>query len=165
MSKLSKKMQEALNEQINLELYSSYVYLSMAAYFEDCSLEGFARWMGEQAKEETGHAMKIYGYINARQGRVTLKAIDAPPAEWESPMAAFQDALEHEKRVTKSICDLVEKAKAENDPATGIFLQWFVSEQVEEEATVSSIVDKMALTADFKGGIFMMNKELGSRGA
>ena len=128
---LNQEMEEQLNEQINAELYSAYLYQAMAAYFEDEDLDGFANWMDIQAQEELSHARKIYDFINERGGRVKLKAIEAPQNEWDSPLNAFEDAYAHEQKITKMIDDLVNLAIEENDHAANSFLQWFVDEQVE----------------------------------
>lgn len=160
---MNKKVEKALNEQINKEMFSWYLYTSMSSYFSDLSFDGFANWMMMQALEELSHARKIYEYVIDRGGRAILEQIDKPQAEWDSPMAAFEGAYEHEQYITKSIHDLVDVAVAEDDKATQIFLNWFVEEQVEEEATVSAIVDKFKMMGDFKGGIFMLDRELGAR--
>ncbi len=160
---LSKKMEKALNEQINAELYSAYIYLSMAAWFESQNLQGFATWMKVQNREETGHAMKFFSFINERRGRVTLTAIEEPAKEWESPLAVFEAALEHEKYITGHIGDLVNHAIAEKDHATNAFLQWFVNEQVEEEAAADSIVQKLKLAEKSTGALLMLDHELGKR--
>lgn len=160
---LSEKMLEALNKQINAELYSSYLYLSMAAYFESISLSGFAKWMEAQTMEEMAHAKKMYDFVNERGGRVILEAIDKPQTEWSSPLEAFEAAYKHEQFVTGLINDLVDLALQEKDHATNNFLQWFVGEQVEEEASASEIVDKLKLVGDRGNAIFMMDRELGQR--
>ncbi len=160
---LSDNMEKALNEQINAELYSAYLYRSMAAYFEHNGLNGFANWMKAQAKEEEFHAEKFYNYINESDGRAIFLAIDAPPSEWDSPLAAFQDALGHEKEVTARINNLVNLANEEKDHATQIMLQWFVSEQVEEEDSVRQVIDELKLVNGTGGGMFMLNRELGQR--
>jgi len=161
---LSKKMEEALNKQVNAELFSSYLYLAMAADFEAKNLPGFAHWLKLQAQEENGHAMKFYEYINDRRGRVTLGAIAAPPAEWPSPLAAFEAVLAHEEKVTGLINGLVELADAENDVATGIMLQWFVSEQVEEEKSADAIVQQLKMIGDRTQGLLMLDRALAQRG-
>jgi ferritin len=160
---ISKKMQNAINGQINAELYSAYLYLSMSADFSSKNLPGFANWMKIQAQEELGHAMKLYNFIEERLGRVTLKAIDAPPTEWDSPLTAFEAVLKHEQKVTGLINKLVDQAIAENDHATRGFLQWFVDEQVEEEASADAIVEQLKLIKSAPGGLFMLDKELGRR--
>ncbi|WP_456433920.1 ferritin [Thermosulfuriphilus sp.] len=160
---LSERMEEALNRQVNAELYSAYLYLSMAAYFESKNLEGFARWMKMQTQEELMHAMKFYNFINERGGRVKLAPIEGPPVDWASPLAAFEAALEHERYVTSLINDLVNLALEEKDHATNIFLQWFVSEQVEEEASVGAVVERLRLVGDSPQGLFMVDRELSQR--
>ncbi|MCF7740444.1 MAG: ferritin [Candidatus Marinimicrobia bacterium] len=160
---LKKKIEKALNEQVNKELFSAYLYQSMAAQAEHDGLEGVANWMDVQAEEEMFHARKIYDYINEQGGRVVLEAIEKPEAEYESIKAMFEASLEHEQFITKSINDLVDLAKEENDHATEIFLQWYVTEQVEEEDNVGSILDKFELIGDAGNGIFMIDKELATR--
>jgi len=160
---LGEKLQDAINDQMNAELYSSYLYLSMSAYFQSVNLAGFANWMRIQAQEELVHVMKFYDYVNERGGRVTLKAVDAPPTEWKSPLAAFEHAYEHEQMVTGRINDLVNLAIDERDHATNGFLQWFVTEQVEEEASADGVVQKLKLVGADGGGMFMVDRELGQR--
>ena len=160
---LKKKIEKALNEQVNKELFSAYLYQSMAAQAEHDGLEGVANWMDVQAEEEMFHARKIYDYINEQGGRVVLEAIEKPETEFESIKAMFKASLEHEQFITKSINDLVDLAKEENDHATEIFLQWYVTEQVEEEDNVGSILDKFELIGDAGNGIFMIDKELATR--
>jgi ferritin len=159
---LSDKLQDALNGQLNAEYYSSYLYLSMAAYFDSRNLSGSAHWMRVQAQEELGHALKFYGHIVDRRGRVTLSAIQAPPTEWKSPLAAFQDAFKHEQKVTAMIADLVKKADADKDAAAGIFLQWFVTEQVEEEKQTDEVVQMLKMVGD-SAQILMLDAQLGKR--
>lgn len=160
---ISENMQKALNGQMNRELYSSYLYLSMSAYFSSINLGGSANWMRVQAQEELIHTMKFYDYLNERGGRVILGDVEAPPSEWESPLAAFQYAYEHEQKVTGLINDLVNLAIEERDHATNSFLQWFVTEQVEEEASASDVVQKLKLAGDAGSGLFMIDQELGQR--
>lgn len=160
---LNKRMEQALNSQINAEIYSSYLYLSMSAYFESISLSGFANWMRTQAQEEMVHAMKFYDYVNERGGRVILGPIEAPPSEWESAVSVFDATYQHEQKVTGLINDLVDLAIEEKDHATNNLLQWFVSEQVEEEASASGVLNKAKLTGDAPGGLFMLDRELGAR--
>jgi ferritin len=160
---ISEKMQEALNEQVNAELYSSYLYLSMAAYFKGINLGGFARWMEAQALEELSHAMKFYGFISERGAPVTLKPIKGPETRWDSPLAVFEHVYSHEQHVTGLINDLVNLAIEEKDHATNNFLQWFVGEQVEEEASADEVLQKLKLMEDAKGGLFMLDRELGQR--
>ncbi|NLS96419.1 MAG: ferritin [Planctomycetaceae bacterium] len=160
---LSPKMEAALNNQINAEYYSSYLYLSMAAYFDSINLPGFANWMRIQNQEEMLHTMKFFDFVSERNGRVKLAAIDGPETEWESPLAAFEATLAHEQHVTALINKLVDLALAESDHATNNFLQWFVAEQVEEEATADGILQQLRLMKDAPGGLFMMDRELGQR--
>jgi ferritin len=160
---LSEKMQEALNNQINAELYSSYLYLSMSAYFESIDLAGFSHWMQCQVKEELFHAMKMYKYVAERGGRIILKPIEGPATDWDGPSAPFEQALQHEIKVTGLINDLVNLAIEEKDHATNNFLQWFVKEQVEEEASAKEVVQKLKLTGVEGNGLFMLDNELGQR--
>jgi ferritin len=161
---LSKAIQKALNEQLNAELYSSCLYLSMSAYFEAANLPGFAHWMRVQAREEEGHGMKFYEHIVDRLGRVKLQAVECPPAEWDSPLAAFEAAFEHERLVTGRIDDLVKLACKEVDNAAAAFLQWFVTEQVEEEKSTSEIVQKLKLVKEAAPALLMLDAVLGQRG-
>ncbi len=160
---LSEKLEKALNDQINAELYSAYLYQSMGAYFEDKSLDGFATWMDMQTKEEMFHARKLYDYVNERGGRVILAGIDAPESNWENTLAVFEASLAHEEKVTAMINNLVDLAEKDKDYATRSFLQWFVDEQVEEEDSVGEVVDKLKMISDSSQGLFMMNNELGQR--
>jgi ferritin len=160
---IGKKMEEALNGQLNAELYSAYLYLSMAAYFESADLAGFANWMRVQFQEEQFHAMKFYDYIIERGGRVTLTQIEAPPSEWNSSPAVFEATLEHEQKVTGLINDLVYLARDEKDNASEIFLQWFVNEQVEEENNAGTIVGQLKLIKNSPEALFMMDKDMAQR--
>ena len=160
---ISKKIEKALNKQINAELYSAYLYLSMVAYFESVNLPGFANWMKVQTQEELMHAMKIYDFVNERGGRVVLKAIEAPPTEWDSPLDAFEATYKHEQKVTGLINNLVNLAIEEKDHATSSFLQWFVNEQVEEESSVDKVAQKLKMVEKSPGGVFMIDSELGQR--
>jgi ferritin len=162
---LSDKMQDALNGQLNAELYSSYLYLSMNSYFKSINLDGFANWMYYQAQEELTHSMKFYDFIIQRGGKVKLQQVDAPPTDWDSPLAVFEATLAHEQKVTGLINELVELALAEHDHATNIFLQWFVSEQVEEEESVGGVLEQLKLMGEAKGGLFMIDRELAKRSA
>jgi ferritin len=164
MAMLTEKMQTSLNGQLNAELYSSYLYLSMNAYFKSVNLDGFANWMYYQAQEELAHAMKFYDFIIQRGGKVQLQQVAAPPTEWDSPLAVFEATLEHEQKVTGLINNLVDVAHEERDHATNIFLQWFVSEQVEEEESVGGVLEQLKLMGDAKGGLFMIDRELAKRG-
>lgn len=161
---LSKKMEEALNRQVNAELESFYIYLSMAAYFQSINLDGFASWMRAQAQEEMAHGLKIYDYVHEREGRVTLAKIGEPPKEWEKLEAAFRAAYDHEVEISRKIDKLVDLSIKESDHATHNFLQWFVSEQVEEIATVKGIIDKLRLLDNAPGGLFLLDREMGERG-
>ena len=160
---IGKKMEKALNGQLKAEYYSSYLYLSMAAYFESIDLGGFANWMRIQMQEEEFHALKFFNYIIERNGRVILQAIEAPPTEWDSPSEAFQATLEHEQKVTGLINDLVYLSREERDNASEIFLQWFVSEQVEEEDSVNTILGQLKLIKSSPEALFMLDKDLGQR--
>lgn len=162
---LSKKMEAALNEQLNAELYSSYLYLSMSAYLESINMAGMANWMRIQAEEEKMHGMKFFDFIVSREGRVKLTAIAAPETEWASPLAAFQATYAHEQKVTGLINDLVKLAQEDADTASDIFLQWFVTEQIEEEKNADTIVQKLAMIKDAPQGLLMLDKELGARRA
>jgi len=160
---IGKKMEEALNEQINAELYSAYLYLSMESYFDSVNLPGFANWMRAQAQEELAHATKIYSFVNERGGRVLLKSISEPPTEWESPLAVFEATYKHEQKVTSLINNLVNLAIEEGDHASNNFLRWFVDEQVEEEASADAVVQKLKMAEDAQGGLFLVDKELSQR--
>ena len=159
------KVQDSINNQINAETYSAYMYWSMAAYFEAEDLPGLAAWMKAQAAEEMGHAAKFFGYLNERGGRVKLTAVEGPPTEWDSPLAAFEAVYEHEQKVTGLIHAMMDLAIGENDHATVSYLKWFVDEQVEEEANAEAIVQKLKRVQDAPGGLFMLDRELGARGA
>ena len=160
---LSKKLESELNKQLNAELYSAYLYLSMAAYYESTNLKGFANWMNVQAQEEQVHGMKIYDYINGRGGRVQLAAIEAPPVEWSSVVDVFDNVYSHEQKVTGLINNLVNIATEEKDHATVNFLQWFVAEQVEEEASASEVLEQLKFIDGKGSGIFMLDRELKQR--
>jgi ferritin len=161
---ISKAMQDAMNEQINKELYSSYLYLSMAAYFADRNLSGFAHWMRVQEAEERGHAMKLYDFILERGGRVLLKGIEAPKTEWKSSLEVAEEVAAHEAKVTASIYALYETALAEKDYPAQIMLQWFISEQVEEEKNAAEIVANLKLIEDRGTAVLMLDHRLGKRG-
>jgi len=160
---ISKKMQEALNGQVAAEFYSAYLYLSMSAYLESIDLKGFANWMRVQYQEEVSHAEKIFDHVIERDGRAVVKAWEAPPAEWKSALDVFETAYKHEQKVTGLINGLVDQALAEKDHATYNFLQWFVNEQVEEEASVKTIVQQLKLLGDSRAGLFQIDRELGQR--
>jgi ferritin len=160
---ISQSMVDAINAQVVAEFYSSYLYLSMAAYFESQGLEGFSSWMKVQAQEELTHGVKLFNHVNERDGRVILGAIEQPETDWDSPLAAFKAAYAHEQKVTSLINDLVTLAREEKDYASENFLQWFVNEQVEEEASAKAIVDQLSFVAGNPHALFMLNRELGQR--
>ncbi len=160
---IDKKMEDAINKQINEELYSAYLYLSMSAWFDSIGLKGFANWMMVQYKEETDHAMKFYQYLQSQGAAIKLMAIEEPPHEWESPLHAFEETLKHEQHITKCINELVDLAEELKDRATYNMLQWFINEQVEEEENDREIIDKLKLVDGSKHGIFMIDKDLASR--
>ncbi len=160
---LSEKIQDAINKQIVAETYSAYLYWSMAAYFESANLPGCAQWMKAQVQEELFHAAKFFNFVAERGGRIKLDAIDAPPTEWDSPLAVFEHAYQHEQKVTGLINDLVDLAVEERDHATRNFLGWYVDEQVEEEASADGVVQKLRLLGDAPGGLFMLDREVGQR--
>lgn len=160
---INKKVEDAVNSQINAEQYSAYLYLSMSAYFQNKGLKGFAHWMEIQAAEEFAHSRKFYRYLFDRGGRVMLKAIDGPPTEWKSPEHVFEEIYKHEQKVTGLINDLVNLAIAEKDHATNNMLQWFVAEQVEEEASALEILDELKLIGNDGNGLLMKDRELGLR--
>ena len=160
---ITDKMQAALNDQVNKELYSEYLYFSMAAYFDSIGLKGFANWMRCQMKEERTHALIQYTYINDAGGRAQMAPIAGPPVEFESVLSVYEETLAHEKIVTASINNLVNLAIEENDHATAAFLQWFVTEQVEEEATAKQWADQLRLIGDDGRGILMLDREAATR--
>jgi ferritin len=160
---LDDKMQEALNFQLNRELYSAYLYLAMGAYFEEQDFPGFGNWMRVQAQEELSHAMRFYDYIVQRDGRVLLTDIEAPGTQWESPQAAFEQVYEHEQMVTGLINSLVDLALEISDHATNNFLQWFVAEQVEEEESASGVLQKVKMAGESGSGLYMLDAELAQR--
>ncbi len=161
----SKKMQKALNDHLNAELYAAYLYLAMAAYFESTHLPGSANWMRLQSREEQGHAMRFYEYINERGGRVELQAIDKPPVNFKSPLAVFEQALKHERVVSKEIDKLFDMARKEKDYASEVFLQWFVTEQVEEEQSAEAVVEALKMIGDQRPALLIYDRELGQRQA
>jgi len=162
---LGKAMQDAINEQINKELYSAYLYLSMAAYAESENLSGVAHWMRMQYQEEVMHALKFFDYVNERGGRVVLAAIDQPQVEFESPVDVFNITLEHERKVTGLINNLYALAVKENDYASQMMLQWFITEQVEEEANAGQILDTLKMVGDNSHALLMLDRELAQRAA
>ena len=160
---LSRKVQDAINEQIKHEFFSSYLYLSMSAHLESAHFSGFARWMRLQSQEEMSHAMKLFDFVQEREGRVVLQAIDQPPAKFKSPLDVFQQALEHERKVTAMIHKLYDLAGKENDYATQVMLQWFITEQVEEEKTAGEAVEQLKMIGDEVTPLLMLDKQLGAR--
>lgn len=160
---MDKKLYEELNNQIKKELYSAYLYLSMASYFDSINLEGFAHWMKIQAKEEFGHAMKIYEFMNDRGERVIFQEIEKPPSEFTSPVEVFEKILQHEKKITQNIENLYSLAKEKNDYSAEIMLQWFITEQVEEEKNASVILEKLKKIGGKDYLLMYLDKELGNR--
>ena len=160
---LSAALEKALNDQIQTELYSSYIYLSMAAHFEAQALSGCASWMRQQAQEEVEHAMRLFDYICDRGGRVTLLAIDQPKADFGTPKETFEAALAHEQHVSKTIHDLYALAVKENDLPTQRHLHWFIDEQVEEEKTAGDNVDMFTRAGEHQPALMMLDQQLGQR--
>ncbi|NLK50533.1 MAG: ferritin [Candidatus Cloacimonetes bacterium] len=160
---ISKKMEKAINEQINRELFSEYLYLSMQAWFAGENLDGMASWMAAQSQEERFHAMKFFDYLMDRGGTVKLMALEQPEVDFKTPLNAFTEAYKHEQFITQSIHDLLDLAIKEKDHPTQSFLQWFVDEQVEEEATADKIVQRLKMAGNSMSIIFMMDRELGER--
>lgn len=160
---LSKKLEKELNKQINAELFSAYLYLSMASYLDYKNLTGFAHWLIMQFKEEQSHAQKFYDYINGRGSRVIFSQIESPQSEWKDVIDVFENVYSHEQKITRLINNLVNMAMEEKDHATVNMLQWFVSEQVEEEASVSDILEKLKYIEGKGPGLFMMDRELMQR--
>lgn len=160
---LTKKSQDALNQQINHELFSSYLYLAMSAHFESVNLPGFARWMKVQSEEETEHGMKFFHYVNERGGRVVLEAIAKPPADYKTPIEVMKKVLEHEKKVTGTIEALYELSMKERDYPTQVMLHWFIKEQVEEEKNASDIIEMLKNIGDAPAGLAMLDSRLGAR--
>lgn len=160
---LSKRMEEELNKQINAEIWSAYLYLSMSAWFEDKNLAGFANWMRVQYQEEITHALKLFDYINERGGRVILQPVAAVDTEWKDETEAFEATLKHEQKVTSLINNLVDIAIEEKDHATNRMLQWFVEEQVEEEANADEILQQLKMVEGNPHGILMLDRELKQR--
>jgi len=161
---LNKNIAKAFNDQINKELDSSYLYLSMANYFDTINLKGFAHWMKIQAQEELLHAMKTFDYIHERGASVVLSTIQGPKTTWTNPINALEDFYLHETQVTKNINNLYVLCQSEKDPASVIFLQWYIQEQVEEEALSLDLLNKLKMIQDNNAAIYMLDKELSSRG-
>ncbi len=157
------KMQDAFNEQVKAEFYSSHLYLSMSAYLETIDLPGFANWMRIQYQEEMSHAERMFDYVIERDGRAVIKAWDDPQVEWKSTLEVFEEAYAHEQMVTGLINGLVDLSLELRDHASQIFLQWYVNEQVEEEASAKAIIQQLKMVGDSKAGLFQMDRELGQR--
>lgn len=160
---LNEKMEKAFLEQINKELFSEYLYLSMKAYFADLNLQGFVNWMDVQVQEEHAHAMGMFDYVIERGGKITLEAIEKPENTWASPLDVFRAILKHEQFVTSSINSVADVAEETKDRAATIFLNWYIKEQVEEEANVGGILAQLELIGDDKNGLFALDKELATR--
>jgi ferritin len=160
---ISDRMNQAMNDQIHHETFSAYLYASMAAYFSACGLDGMAEWMKAQATEELGHALRLADHVNHRGGRVLLQALDRPESEWESPLAAFQAALDHERFISAKIDELASIADEENDRAAAVMLHGFVAEQVEEEDSVSTVIQMLERIGESGQGLLMVDRELGQR--
>jgi ferritin len=160
---ISQGVQDALNDQINEEFFAAYIYLSMSAYFERNNLPGFGQWMRSQAREEITHGMKLFDFVHDRNGKVTLKAVDEPPGDFKSPLDVFEHALKHEQKVTSMISHLYEVAAKANDFAAQVALQWFITEQVEEEKTADLIVEQLKMVGSDRTALLIMDRELGSR--
>ncbi|MCJ7524503.1 MAG: ferritin [Candidatus Aminicenantes bacterium] len=161
---INKKLETALNKQINEEIFSAYLYLSMAAYFLSLNLDGFAAWMKSQAQEEMSHAMKFFNFLDEMGGRVSLLAVKEPVKNWKSPLAAFTAVSRHEQYITNCINELYRLAGSEKNNPTQIMLQWFIKEQVEEESTAAKIVFKLTQIKDSVNGMWILDKQLGARG-
>lgn len=162
---LNKTVQDALNHHINRELYSSYLYLAMSAYCESINLSGFAHWLRVQSQEEMGHALKLFDFVNLRQGRVMLQPISQPPVEFQSPLDVMQQTLEHERQVTAMINRLYELAVREEDYATQVQLHWFITEQAEEEKAASDVVEQLNLIGDQGHALLLLDQRLAERKA
>lgn len=160
---ISKKMSDALNGQINKEMFSSYLYLAMSAYCQHEGLSGVANWMKIQAQEEMLHAMRFYQYMESQGAQIALQAIEAPPTTFKSALHLFQETLKHEQFITKSIQGLADLAQKEKDHATSIMLQWFITEQIEEEANATDILNKFKMVGNSSQGIWMIDRELAAR--
>lgn len=160
---INEKVGKILNEQVNKELYSAYLYLSMSAYFSDMGLLGFANWMRVQTQEETAHAMLIYDFLINRGEKVVLTAIEAPPITWKDPLGLMEHALKHEIYVTSLINNIIAVAEEAKDRATMSYMNWFVDEQVEEEANAKEIIDKLKLIGDDKSALYLLDKDLSTR--
>lgn len=160
---LKDTLQQAINKQINEETYSAYLYYSMSAFFESRDLKGMANWMRIQAQEELFHVNKFFTYVHDREGRISLQPVAGPPLEWANPLEVFKAAHDHECKISRLINDLVDLSMKESDHATANFLQWFVGEQVEEEASAAEIVGQLKLVGDSGYALLMLDRELGQR--
>ena len=160
---LNERMNAALNEQVNAEMYSAYLYLSMQAYFQKMNLKGFVNWMNVQVQEEMAHARGLYDYIQERGGEIVLEAIAKPDLKWNSPLQVFEDVLKHEQLVTSKINNLADIADETKDRAAGLFLQWYIKEQVEEEASVSGVLETLRMIKDDKHALLLLDRELAAR--
>lgn len=160
---MNQAVHDAVNEQIKHELDSAYTYLSMSAHFESENLPGFARWMRLQAQEELGHAMRLFDYLNERGARVTLQAVAQPPTSFDSPLSVFEKALAHEQKITRLIEQLYETAGENKDFATQVALQWFLTEQVEEENSVGLVVEQVRMAGENRAAMLMLDRMLGAR--
>ena len=160
---INQTIQEALNAQINAEQYSAQLYLAMSVFLENKNFKGFAKWLRVQAEEETSHAMKLVDYVLERGGRVELKPIEAPAVNFGGPLQVFEGALKHEQLVTSKIHALYEAARGAKDYATEVMLQWFITEQVEEEANAGEIVERLKAVGEQGGAVWYLDKELGKR--
>lgn len=162
---ISEKMQEALNEQVNKEFYSAYMYLAMSAYCDTLGLPGFSNWMRMQFEEESLHVTKMFDYILAQGGQIHLKTIEEPAKEYGTPLEVFETTLEHERYVTRLIHQLMDLAVEERDYATQTFLQWYITEQVEEESNVNDVIAPLRMVGEDKGGLMMIDQQLALRAA
>ena len=160
---MNERIEKALNDQVQAEFYSFYLYLAVASYFTTVHLDGFAHWMRVQSEEELLHALKIVDFLNDRGGAVRLQALDAPPSEWQSPVAAIEAVLRHEQHITARIDDLVGIAEEVRDRPATVLLHWFVNEQVEEEATADTLFNQVCMVADSPHGLLMLDRELAGR--
>ena len=160
---MNEKLQQAFNDQINKELYSEYLYMSMFAYFDRMNLQGFKNWMNVQMQEEHAHAMGMFNYVHERGGKVVLQAIEQPQTDWESPVALFEHVLEHEKFVTSRINALMDVAEEVKDRAAVSFLDWYLKEQVEEEANVGNVLKTLKMICNDQNCLYMLDKELATR--
>jgi ferritin len=162
---MNEDVRSAINDQINREFFAAYLYLGMAAHFDVEALDGFAHWMRLQAKEELGHAMRLYDYLLERGARAELRAIDAPPPEFGSPLSIAEQALDHERQVSKSIDRIYALAQKEGDYATQVQLQWFLTEQVEEEHSAETMVDRLRMAGDNRAALLILDREVAARSA